>query len=224
MTAFTDVANPRRLIKSLRLTLCTWDTVRSEPSGRRTSPVDLSLMGRDALQRATEGALSVRLRLVVEPVDLEAARFEHGFQESAPIADTVKGPGPFATIALWINRDVGDALFREGGEEEAPVRCEEPVGFSTRGFEKVGVVRELGTAETEFLRGEGYFRAAHLFILQRPNAVEPRRCRPSETPQAYSLNTPARIGSRASQLNSSTHRWRARRPRSAAPAGSASNP
>src|SRR5205823_910217 len=49
MTAFTDVANPRRLIKSLRLTLCPWEPLRSEPLGARTSPVDLSLVGRDAL-------------------------------------------------------------------------------------------------------------------------------------------------------------------------------
>src|SRR5256884_6166883 len=143
MTAFTDVANPRRLIKALRLTLCTWDTVRSEPSGRRTSPVDLSLVGMDALERATEGALSVRLRLVVEPVDLEAARFEHGFQESAPIADTVKGPGPFAAIALWIDRKVGDALFGESGEEKAPIRCEEAAKISQIDADGLGLhVRE----------------------------------------------------------------------------------
>src|SRR6266480_6157003 len=97
----------------------------------------------DALERATEGALSVRLCLVVEPVDVEAARFEHGFQESAPIADTMKGSGPLATIALWIDREVGDALFREGGEEEASVRCEEAAKISQVDPDRLGLhVRE----------------------------------------------------------------------------------
>src|SRR2546429_6717747 len=92
----------------------------------------------DALERATEGALSVRLRLVVEPVDLEAARFEHGFQESAPIADTVKGPGPFPAIALWIDRDVGNTVFGEGGEEKAPVRCEDAAKISQVDANRLG--------------------------------------------------------------------------------------
>src|SRR5213080_1434932 len=38
MTAFTDVAHPRRLIKSLRLTLCPWKPSDRSLLGARTSP------------------------------------------------------------------------------------------------------------------------------------------------------------------------------------------